>query len=158
MGKDLLQNAIDQDVSFENFTGKPEELIPLLQSFQRKYGFISEENVRQIARFLKISENQIYGVASFYSQFYFEKPGDNNIRVCLGTACHVQGGDQLSQEVQKTLGIGPGETTPDHRYDFHEVACLGCCALAAVVEINGKVYSKMTPDKLRDALKNNEEL
>ena len=112
--------------------------------------------MRLIARFLKISEGQIYGVASFYSQFYFEKPGDNKVRVCQGTACHVQGGDQLSQEVQKILGIRPGETTPDHRYDFHEVACLGCCALASVVEINGKVYSKMTPDKLRDALKDHE--
>lgn len=156
MGNALLQNDVEQSVSFDGFTGKPEELIPLLQSYQRKFGYISEENVRLIARFLKISEGQIYGVASFYSQFYFEKPGDNKVRVCQGTACHVQGGDQLSQEVQKILGIRPGETTPDHRYDFHEVACLGCCALASVVEINGKVYSKMTPDKLRDALKDHE--
>ena len=156
MGKVELQNEVEQALPFDGFSGKPEELISLLQSCQKEYGYISEENVRQIARFLKVSESHIFGVASFYTQFQFEKPGENTIRVCLGTACHVQGGDQLSQEIQKTLGIGPGKTTPDHRFDFHEVACLGCCALAAVVEINGKVYAKMTPDKLRDVLKDHE--
>jgi NADH-quinone oxidoreductase subunit E len=156
MGNVLFQNTVEQSLPFDGFSGKPEELIPLLQSFQKIYGYISAENVRQIAHFLKVSESHIYGVASFYSQFQFKKPGDNTIRVCLGTACHVQGGEQLSQEVQKTLGLAPGETTPDQRFDLHEVACLGCCALAAVVEINGKIYSKMTPDKLRDVLPHHE--
>lgn len=156
MGDVVLQNIGDQSLSFEGFTGKSEELISLLQSVQKKYGYISEEHVRQISRFLRISEGRIFGVASFYTQFKFEKPGENTIRVCQGTACHVQGGDQLSQEVQKQLGIAPGETSTDQRFDFQEVACLGCCALAAVVEINGKVYAKMTPDKLRDVLKDHE--
>lgn len=156
MGGILLQDDVNQALSFNGFSGKPEELIPLLQSCQKQYGYISEEHVRQIARFLKISEGHIYGVASFYSQFQFEKPGENNVRVCLGTSCHVQGGEQLSREIQDTLGIGPGKTTPDHRFDFHEVACLGCCALAPVVEINGKIYAKMTPDKLHDALVDHE--
>jgi NADH:ubiquinone oxidoreductase subunit E len=156
MGEVLFQNNVEKSLPFDGFSGKPEELIPLLQSFQKTYGYISEENVRQIAHFLKVSESHIYGVASFYSQFHFKKPWDNTIRVCLGTACHVQGGEYLSQEIQKTLGLAPGETTPDQRFDLHEVACLGCCALAAVVEINGKIYSKMTPDKLRDVLKEHE--
>jgi len=156
MGESLFQNTVDQFLPFDGYIGKPEELIPLLQTFQKTYGYISEENVRQIAHFLKVSENHIYGVASFYSQFQFKKPGDNNIRVCLGTACHVQGGEQLSQEIQKTLNLAPGETTADRRFDLHEVACLGCCALAAVVEINGKIYSKMTPDKLREVLAKHE--
>ncbi len=156
MGDVLLQDNSERTLVFEGFSGKPEELISLLQFVQKQYGYISVENVRQIARFLRVSESHIYGVASFYTQFNFEKPGDNTIRVCQGTACHVQGGDQLSREVQNRLGLAPGETTPDHRFDFHEVACLGCCALAAVVEINGKVFSKMTPDKLRDALKDYE--
>jgi NADH-quinone oxidoreductase subunit E len=109
--------------------------------------------VRQIAEFLKVSENQVYGVASFYTQFRFEKPGQNTIRVCQGTACHVQGGEQLSQEARKNLGIRAGETTPDGRIDFQEVACLGCCAQASVVEINGKIFGKMTPEAVRKALK-----
>ena len=75
------------------------------------------------------------------------------IRVCLGTACHVQNGSQLSQEIQSILGIAPGEVTPDGRFEFQQVACLGCCAQAPLVEINGRVYGKMTPDKLRKVLK-----
>ena len=153
MGDIVLLNTAEQTLSIEGFSGKPDELIPLLQSFQKKYGYLSEESVRQIAGFLKVSEAHIYGVASFYSQFRFEKPGEISVRVCLGTACHVLGGQQLSQEIQNILGIGPGETTPDQRFDYEEVACLGCCAQAPVVEINGKIYGKMTPDELHKVLK-----
>jgi NADH:ubiquinone oxidoreductase subunit E len=152
MGVVILQNNAEPDMALDGFYGKPEELISLLQYFQTQYGYLSEENVRQIALFLKISEAQIYGVASFYSQFKFTKPGRNRIRVCLGTACHVQGGEQLSQETQNVLGIHPGQTTEDHSFDFQEVACLGCCALAPVVEINSKIHGKMAPEPLRKAL------
>ena len=129
------------------------ELIPLLQLFQRAYGYISEESVGLIAEHLKVSESHVYGVASFYAQFRFQPPGDTIVRVCQGTACHVQGGEQLSREVHKALHIHPGEVTLDKKYSFEEVACLGCCAQAAVVEINGKIYGKMTPDHLIKALK-----
>lgn len=153
MGDDSLSVIEEIGLDFTGFSGKPEELITLLQSVQRKQGYLSKESVRQIARFLKLSEAQIFGVASFYSQFRFKKPGDNTLRICQGTACHVQGGEQLTQEAQKILGISPGETTPDQRVDFQEVACLGCCAQASVVEMNGKIYGKMTPDLLRKVLK-----
>lgn len=126
----------------------PGNLIPLLQRIQQLEGYISEQSVRQIARLLKISENHIYGVASFYSQFRFQKPGKHHLKVCLGTACHVQGGAQLAQEVEKQLHIHSGETTPDGAIDYEEVACLGCCAQAAVVEIDGAIYAKMTTDRL----------
>ncbi len=157
MGEVLLQNrGSEQALDLTGFSGKPEELIALLQFFQRTYGFVSEQSVQQIAGFLKVSEAQIYGVASFYTQFRFVKPGDHTIRVCLGTACHVQAGAQLSHEIRNILGIDAGEITPDHRYDFQEVACLGCCAQAPVVEIDGKIYGKMTPDKLRKVLEDHE--
>lgn len=126
----------------------PGNLIPLLQRLQQLEGYISEQSVRQIARLLKISENHIYGVASFYSQFRFHKPGKHHLKVCLGTACHVQGGAQLAQEVEKQLHIHSGETTSDGAIDYEEVACLGCCAQAAVVEIDGVIYAKMTTDRL----------
>ncbi len=135
-------------LSFTGFSREIGDLIPLLQMCQKQFGYISESSIRQIAHYLNISENHIYGVASFYSQFRFKKPGNNSIRVCLGTACHVQGGQQLSDEVKSRLGIQPGETTPDNRFDYEEVACLGCCAQASVVEINGKIYGKMTTDQL----------
>lgn len=135
-----------------NFRGDLEELIPILQYYQETYGYISPEGVESIASFLGISEARVYTVASFYAQFRFQKPGENHICVCLGTACHVQGGVELSREVQESLNIQNGETTPDGKYDFKEVACLGCCAQAAVVEVNGMVYAKMNREKLRRVL------
>jgi NADH-quinone oxidoreductase subunit E len=143
---------------FEDFSGKPDELIPLLQVIQKKFGFISPDSVRRIARFLKVSENTIYGVASFYSQFRFHPPGKNQVRVCHGTACHVQGGKQLSEEIEKSLCIRAGETTPDGWFDFEVVACLGCCAQASVVDINGRIYGKMTPAQLKQVLKDYEQI
>jgi NADH-quinone oxidoreductase subunit E len=135
------------------FRQAPEELIPMLQHVQKTCGYISELSVRQIADYLQISEAHIFGVASFYAQFRFVKPGENLIRVCLGTACHVQGGESLSKEIENILGVAPGETTSDGRYEFQQVACLGCCAQAPLVEINGRIYGKMTPEKLRRILK-----
>jgi NADH-quinone oxidoreductase subunit E len=134
------------------FSGSPEELIPLLQYYQKTYGYISLKGAEEIALFLRISTAKVFTVASFFTQFRFHKPGENHIRVCLGTACHVQGGDELSQEVQEHLHIKSGETLPDGNFDFEEVACLGCCAQAAVVEVNGKIYAKMSREKLRKVL------
>jgi NADH-quinone oxidoreductase subunit E len=159
MGENIcLQSDANLLLASNGFAGRPDELIALLQFFQRKQGYISSESVAQIAQFLRMSESHIFGVASFYTQFRFEKPGEHTIRVCLGTACHVQGGEQLSQEIQKILGVLPGETTPDQRFDLQEVACLGCCAQAPVVEIDGKIYGKMTTDQLRTTLKEYENI
>ncbi|HPC05553.1 MAG TPA: NAD(P)H-dependent oxidoreductase subunit E [Anaerolineaceae bacterium] len=135
------------------FTGNLEELIPLLQYYQETHGYISPEGVEAIAGFLGISEARVYTVASFYAQFRFKKPGVNHVCVCLGTACHVQGGVELASEVHEHFHIRNGETTSDGQFDFKEVACLGCCAQAAVVEVNGKIYAKMNRDKLRKVLK-----
>lgn len=151
MGMDITESMADEFVA-AGFDGNPDELIPLLQWTQKNEGFISMAGAGKIARFLGISEAQVYAVASFYTQFRFEKPGEIHVRVCLGTACHVQGGQELSQEARDRLKIGPRETTPDGRFDFEEVACLGCCAQAAVVEINGRVYARMSREKLRKTL------
>jgi NADH-quinone oxidoreductase subunit E len=135
---------------FSGFKGEEGDLIPLLQRIQEKFGYISEEAIRQISRFLKISENQIFGVASFYSQFRFIPPGRNSIKVCLGTACHVRGGQILCEAIQRELDITPGETTEDRRFDLQRVACLGCCALAPVVQIKNDIYSRMTVIRLKE--------
>lgn len=137
---------------FSSYSGTEGDLIPILQSVQEEFGYISKEATREISRFLKISENQIFGVASFYSQFRFQKPGRNSVRVCMGTACHVRGGQILCEAVEREIGISAGETSEDGRFDFLRVACLGCCALAPVVQINDDVYSQMTVIKLREIL------
>jgi NADH-quinone oxidoreductase subunit E len=152
MDEILIPDVKEYDLNFDGFPRESNQLISLLQHCQNQFGYISQENVKQIAGFLNLSEAHIFGVASFYAQFRFRRPGEHQIRICLGTACHVQGGEQLSMELQNIIGIRPGEISKDHKYDFQEVACLGCCAQAPVVEIDGKVYGKITREKLRKVL------
>ena len=134
----------------------PDELIPILQDIQAVFGYIGEDSVKGISRYLRISENQIYGVSSFYAQFRFTEPGRHGIKVCLGTACHVRGGGTLLDSLEHSLGIHCGETTEDQRFDVDRVACLGCCALSPVVQIDRDIYSRMTVNKLQELLKNYE--
>jgi NADH-quinone oxidoreductase subunit E len=137
---------------FSGFRGTPGDLIPILQSLQQKQGYISQEAVREISRFLKVTENHIFGVASFYSQFRFTPPGRHSIKVCLGTACHVRGGQILLQTLERELAITTGQTTPDRRFDLQRVACLGCCALAPVVAVDNDIYSRVTVVRLTKML------
>src|SRR5512146_1032724 len=149
--------GLEEDfIDLTTFPREPHQLISILQYCQNQSGYISRAAVKRIADYLDISEAHVYGVASFYIQFRFERPGDHQIRICLGTACHVQGGEILSQEIQKIIGIGPGEISQDRTFEFHEVACLGCCAQAPAVEVDGRIYGKMTRAKLQKVLKNYE--
>ncbi|HVN22661.1 MAG TPA: NAD(P)H-dependent oxidoreductase subunit E [Syntrophorhabdales bacterium] len=127
---------------------KSENLIPILQDVQKEFGYVSVESIKEISRYLRISENQIYGVSSFYAQFRFTKPGLHSIKVCLGTACHVRGGGTLLETLERGLEIKCGETTADGKYDLDRVACLGCCALSPVVQIDRDIYSRVTVSKL----------
>jgi NADH-quinone oxidoreductase subunit E len=127
-------------------------LIQILQDLQRNEGYIPGEAVDKIANHLWISRSEIFGVASFYSQFKFNPPGRHSIRICLGTACHVQGGDFLLNALRSEIGISPNETTEDGRFDLERVACLGCCALAPVVMIDDEIYSNMSVIKLKETL------
>jgi len=130
-----------------------DELIPILQDVQKEFGFISPESVKKISRYLKVSENQIYGVSSFYAQFRFTEPGRHGVKVCLGTACHVRGGATLLEMLERGLCISCGQTTDDKRFDLERVACLGCCALSPVVQIDRDIYSRMTVNRLTELLK-----
>jgi len=136
--------------------GDKSTLIPILQGVQKENGYITSEAVDQISAHLLISRSQIFGVASFYSQFKFNPPGRHSIKICLGTACHVQGGDFLLNALKSEIGISPNETTEDGRFDLERVACLGCCALAPVVMIDGIIYSNMSVVKLKDLLSEHE--
>ncbi len=128
-------------------------LIPLLQEFQKKDGYVSPDAVGQISKHLGISRSHIFGVATFYSQFKFNPPGRNSIKICLGTACHVQGGDFLLSALQMEIGVEPGETTVDRRFDLDRVACLGCCALAPVMMVNNDIHSRVSVIKIKEILK-----
>jgi len=127
-------------------------LIPILQAVHASEGYLSYEAISTIARELQISPHDIYGTASFYAQFKFQKPGRHHIKVCAGTACFVGGGDVLLEAIKATLHIGPGETSADSAFSLERVACLGCCALSPVVTIDNEVYASMNPARLARAI------
>jgi NADH-quinone oxidoreductase subunit E len=128
-------------------------LITFLQQIQETYGYISREAVAELAKQLKISASHIYGVATFYAQFRFEKPGKHTISVCKGTSCFVMGSSGLLEILEEKLGTESGHTTPDARYSLEAVYCLGCCAISPVIQVDGKVYGNVTPREIDKILK-----
>ncbi len=133
------------------------ELIPILQDVQDRLGFLPQDAMGEIAEFLDLSENDVFGVATFYSQFRFSPPGRHHIKVCRGTACHVRGSGPIVDGLSRKLGISPGGTTEDREFSLETVACFGSCALAPVVVVNDKVYGRMSArkmEKLLNELKN----
>ena len=123
-------------------------LIPVLQEVQAVQGYISHDAIREISAALKIPATDIFGVATFYAQFHLKPRGRHVVRVCQGTACHVRGSAIILAEVEKELGIQPGETTEDLRYTLEPVACLGCCGLAPVMMIDEDTHGRLTADKV----------
>ena len=127
-------------------------LIQALLDIQSEFNWIPPEAMDRIRKKFNIPISQIYRVASFYKAMNLTPRGRHLIRVCLGTACHVQGGDFLLNALNSEIGIGPNETTEDGRFDLERVACLGCCALAPVVMIDDEIFSNMSVIKLKETL------
>ena len=134
------------------YCGQRGALIPVLQKVQEKMGYLPEEAVSEVAHFLGASESEVYGVASFYAQFRFVRQGKHTIKVCQGTACHVQGGSRILQTVERELGIQSEENTEDYKFSLERVACFGSCALAPVMVVDNAVYGRMTIAKAREIL------
>jgi NADH:ubiquinone oxidoreductase subunit E len=151
-----MNDDVYQDV-FSQFKGEEGELISILLRVQEHIGYISEEAVKSISQFLQISENRIYGVASFFSRFRFDEPGKTAIKVCMGTACHVHGGSLLADAVGWDLGITYGQATPDKRFDFQRANCLGSCTLAPVVQINDTILGRVLVTKIKETMRHREE-
>lgn len=123
--------------------GNKGDLIPILHEIQDKFGYVSKESISHISNFLKISENQIFGVASFYSLFRFTEQGKCTIRVCMGTACHVRGSQNILDEFKRWLKIEPGETTADKLFTLETVNCVGACALGPIVVFAKDYHGQM---------------
>ncbi len=122
-------------------------LIPILQEAQAAYGWLPREVLRRVSDHLNLSPAAVYGVATFYAQFYLTRQGRHNVKICCGTACHVRGSARILSAIQQRFGIRPGETTPDYRFSLERVACIGSCALAPVAVLDGKVHGRMAPEK-----------
>jgi len=127
---------------------KERYLIPVLQEAQDEYGYLPEEVLKEIGLGLNLSLSQVYGVVTFYSQFHQEPRGNNIIRVCMGTACHVRGGDGVMEAIKDELDIEAGETTDDLEFTLESVACIGACGLAPVIMINDDTHGRLTPEKI----------
>jgi len=137
-----IQNSLDQ-------TGKERsKLIPLLQMVQSELSYLPREAIRMVAEHLDISSADVYGVATFYNQFRFNPPGRNPVKVCMGTACHVKGGDIILENFERKLEIKEGQTTPDREFSIERVACVGCCAIAPVSIVGETVHGHMAPSKV----------
>ena len=130
------------------FKKERKNLIPILQIIQQRRAYLSPEAIKMVAEHLEIATCEVYGVATFYNQFRFNPPGKHPIKVCLGTACHVRGGDIILENFERKLGIREGETTPDREFGIERVACVGCCALAPVGIVDETVHGHMAPSKV----------
>jgi len=134
------------------YQGKKGVLIPILQDVQAVYGYVPPEAVELVAGELSIYPIVVYGVVTFYSQFYRTPRGRHMIKVCEGTACHVMGGKEILDYLSNTLGVTGGETTEDGMFSLERVACLGCCGMAPVVMIDDDYYGKCTIQKMSELL------
>ena len=136
------------DEILDEFKDQQGTIIPILQQAQVVYGYLPKEVLGYIARKTGIPASQIYGVATFYSQFYLERRGRHIIRQCDGTACHVRGAAKVVSAVEDELGIKAGETTPDYKATYEVVYCLGSCGLAPVAVIDDRVVGNLVPEKM----------
>lgn len=136
------------DDVFEKYEGQRGSLIPILQRAQALYGYLPPEVLKLIARRLGISIGKIYGVATFYAQFYLERRGHHILKLCDGTACHVKGTPVLLTAIENEFDIQPGETTSDGQLTVEIIYCMGSCALAPVAVLNDQVMGRMRQEML----------
>jgi NADH-quinone oxidoreductase subunit E len=142
------------DPVIERYKGKIGNLIPLLQGAQTTYGYIPKEVFDKIALETGLKKNDLYGVATFYAQFRLQPVGKVVVRVCHGTACHVQNATAITEDLQNFLKVKDGETTEDRLFTLESVACLGCCSLAPCMMIGEETFGKLNGKKAVDIVKN----
>ena len=141
-------SAVDEIV--DRYRSRDDALITMLQEAQHVYGYLPKEVLLRLSRGAKIPLNRIYGVATFYSQFYLTPRGRNIVQVCRGTACHVRGSSAIMSTLADHLGVEEGGTTEDMQFSLETVACVGTCFLAPVVVVNRSFHGKLNPVQARD--------
>jgi len=157
--KSIFRLSDEEREKFERFKEYVSEhknmqggLITLLSKAQQTFGYLPIEVQDYIARELDKRLSEVYGVATFYSFFSLFPKGKNIVRVCLGTACYVKGGKKILQQLEKELGIGVNQTTPDRTFSIEVNRCMGACALAPVLRVNDDIYARVSPTKVSQIL------
>lgn len=142
-----LDNIIE-----EEFSNDQENLIMIIQAIQRRYNYLPRPALTYLSTKIGVPLSQIYGVATFYSTFSLEPRGRNIVSICLGTACHVRGGERVRERIEDALDIGDRETTEDQRYTLETVRCIGCCSLGPVIKINEDTHGHISSDQVDNIL------
>ena len=146
----LEKHGVATAVSGSNLS---EILIPCLQEIQAEYGYLPRPVLEWVSKQTAIPVSRMYGVITFYAQFFLEPHGRHTVRCCRGTACHVKGGESIADAIRKQLGVEEGETTDDMRYTFETVACLGTCFLAPVMMVDNDYFGRVTPGRVSAILR-----
>jgi NADH:ubiquinone oxidoreductase subunit E len=137
---------------FLKYRGDKDDLLSILQDIQADFGYLPEEALHLLSKEIRVSENEIYGVATFYAIFRFDPPSKHKITVCLGTACYVNGSGKILDEVESKLGIKDGQTTEDGEVSIDHVFCNGCCGHAPIVVVDNQVSGDWTPSRLNQTI------
>lgn len=137
----------------EEAQGQKAALIPILQRAQAIYGYLPAEVLNAISESMDVPLARVYGVVTFYAQFYLTRRGRHIVRQCDGTACHVRGAGKIIRAAERELGISAGGTTPDYRVTYEIVYCLGSCSLSPVAQVDGKVVGRLVPEKMIEIIK-----
>jgi NADH:ubiquinone oxidoreductase subunit E len=140
------------DSIIEMFKGTKDPAMVLLQKVQMDFGYTGQEQLTYVSEKTGISLKKLYGIVTFYPSFRLSPPGKHTIKICEGTSCHVRGGARVRAELQRRLGIKPGETTKDRKFSMESVRCLGCCGISPVIMIDDKTYGRVNPTKLGEIL------
>jgi NADH:ubiquinone oxidoreductase subunit E len=146
MKKELVKEIINR------YDGDDGMLIPMMQDLQAEYGYLPAEQLKTLSHELSIPLSRIYSVATFYSSFRSAPKGQHDVTLCMGTVCYLKGADKISETICKEFTVDPGGTTPDRLFSYQPVNCVGACALAPVMIVDGEYYDGITPDKAMEIL------
>jgi len=150
---ELELDRVDEIVEeYANKGNDKSPMIPVLQDIQTTYGWLPEDALIRASKLMGVSLAKLSGVATFYNEFRLKPLGENHIVVCTGTACHVRGAPMLIEELERNLGIEAGGVTEDRKFSFEGARCVGSCAVAPVVVINGEFHGNMTKKKITEAI------
>lgn len=141
------------DTIIKQYKGKESAVLAILQDIQSKKRYLPKEILEEVSQKMQIPVTHIFRLATFYNALSIKPRGRHKIDVCLGTACHVRGGNKIIDRMKRDLGIPVGETTKDKRFTLESVRCVGCCSLGPVAVIDGEVYGRLTQDKIPALLK-----
>jgi len=136
----------------EDFGNDKENLIMILQAIQKHYNYLPQPTLKYLAEKINVPYSQIYGVGTFYATFSLEPKGRNIISICLGTACHVRGGERVRERIVDTLNLNGKATTDDMRFTLEGVRCIGCCSLGPVIKVNEDVHGRIGADEVQKVL------